>query len=295
MRTGAQAISVLTANNDFAQADLVTLTLPGIGVVYLTTCSSSITNSGHTYQSCGGLGGKSGLQIGNIKWESGTAINSFDMTFAVGPDNPGFAAGHDLLAQAVNGALSGAIVEVHCVIATTFAGFATADQVWLFSGTIVDVESDTGIISTVVQSDLHKLQQEIPYRRFAAACGYTFCGDACGLSSATYTTATTVAADAGNSVLQVKIATSPATHLYKGGTITFTDGELSGVSRTIIDNTGSILSLDVPLPSVPETGDGVSVMQGCAKTLAACTAYSNQTKFPGTPFTPGVYVARKGK
>jgi hypothetical protein len=68
-----------------------------------------------------------------------------------------------------------------------------------------------------------------------------------------------------------------------------TSGLLDGMTRGIIandDNSNRQCALDVPLPSLLAHGDALSIMKGCAKTLAACTAYGNQTKFPGAPLVP---------
>lgn len=288
MRAGAQAIALFAAQNEWAQCDLLTLTLVGGSPLYLTSLDQNLTVGGHTYLTCGGQSGLAGMRrTGSIRWTTGTEVSTVNLIFDTSDDNPGFASGQDLAKLAVSGGLYNATALLQRVVADTFAGLASATPFWLFNGQVVEVTVDGGSVNVTIRSDLQRLQQTVPRRTFGPACPYQFCGTACGLTAATYTTATTVAAEAGNSTKQVKIATAPADHYYKGGTITLTSGALQGVSRTILDNTGSILSFDVPLPSTPADGVTVSVMRGCRKTLATCTAYQGTpNRFPGFPLAP---------
>ena len=83
---------------------------------------------------------------------------------------------------------------------------------------------------------------------------------------------------------------SQATGYFDLGTITFTSGVLSGLSRTVqsyikgIPGTATLLG---GFPSAPATGDTFNIYPGCDKLQGTCTnKFNNLTNFRGYPYVP---------
>jgi hypothetical protein len=290
MRSGTATKAILVANTAFVQADILTLTLVGGSPVYLTSWDANITNGGTPYLTCGGTSTRAGWECGEIRYDIGFIVNDLKLSFYCGPDNLGFAAGQDLLKLAVNNQLRGATVLLQTLIATTAGGLATAEKVWLFTGTICDLTVAAGLIEITVKSDMYKFQQSLPLRTYEVNCPFQFAAgasSACGLTWASVASSYTVATDAGNSIRQVTVTSPPGGGFLAGGTILFTSGVLNGLSRTV-NATNAIAKWSEPLPSIPAVGVTFSYSRGCKKSLADCTSYSNQNRFPGFKFAAKV-------
>jgi hypothetical protein len=80
----------------------------------------------------------------------------------------------------------------------------------------------------------------------------------------------------------------PTNGYWAQGVITFTSGVLIGQSAYIIaSNPAGAVSLEVPLPAAPATGDTYSIIPGCDKSFATCgSKFSNTANFSGFPYTP---------
>lgn len=75
---------------------------------------------------------------------------------------------------------------------------------------------------------------------------------------------------------------------YKFGTVVWATGDNTGVALEVVTSrdTGRVtLFLAPPYPMAP--GDTGRLYRGCAKTVAACTAYANLVNYRGEPYVPG--------
>jgi hypothetical protein len=72
------------------------------------------------------------------------------------------------------------------------------------------------------------------------------------------------------------------------GVIQLTSGANAGFRRVVDSNDGSgVVSLRVPLPFVPEVGDGFTLTAGCDHKMSTCLhKFSNLIHFGGEPFIP---------
>lgn len=77
--------------------------------------------------------------------------------------------------------------------------------------------------------------------------------------------------------------------VYDGGTIEFTTGQNAGkVIEIISHDTGTdVVTLFTEMPFPIQPGDTFKLVQGCAKTRAACKLYDNIINFRGEPDVPG--------
>jgi hypothetical protein len=76
------------------------------------------------------------------------------------------------------------------------------------------------------------------------------------------------------------------------GTVVFTSGMNSGISRTVKSYAPGVLTFSLPFPYPPAVGDTFHVYAGCDKTMVTCNAkFSNLTHFSGEPFIPPAETA----
>src|SRR5581483_5467235 len=86
---------------------------------------------------------------------------------------------------------------------------------------------------------------------------------------------------------------------YSQGWIEFTSGALNGLRFAVSSNNGGALTLEVPLPAIPATGDTLVAVPGCPLTMSACQykfanpasgspppSGSNLIHFGGYPWIP---------
>lgn len=91
------------------------------------------------------------------------------------------------------------------------------------------------------------------------------------------------------------ISGSYATNIFYKGWVEFTSGENDGLEEEITSNTGGALTLFIAMPGEVQVGDTVSVVEGCDRTTARCTAIvnadnpsgTNIENYRGEPFLPG--------
>jgi uncharacterized phage protein (TIGR02218 family) len=79
---------------------------------------------------------------------------------------------------------------------------------------------------------------------------------------------------------------------FSQGTITFLTGANAGLTRTIKVSSATALTLTLPLPHAPGTGDTFHAYPGCDKTLATCKSrFSNTVNNRSFPYVPVPQVA----
>jgi len=76
------------------------------------------------------------------------------------------------------------------------------------------------------------------------------------------------------------------------GTVTFTSGLNSGVSRTVKSAAPGVVNFSLPLPYPPATGDMFTIYPGCDKIQSTCGAkFNNLSHFSGCPYIPAAETA----
>lgn len=82
--------------------------------------------------------------------------------------------------------------------------------------------------------------------------------------------------------------TNPSDY-FDQGTITFTSGANSGITRTVrlYENASGQVLLWLALPNAPSAGDAFNIAPGCDKTLSTCTnKFGNSINYGAFPFIP---------
>ncbi len=121
------------------------------------------------------------------------------------------------------------------------------------------------------------------YRKYARTCPYALYGSACGVDLASFQSSTTVNAVSGL-VLNVT-AVNPA-YSYRGGFVSWTDGDGIEQFRYIDAQTTTALTLTIPFQGIAP-GSTVLIAPGCDHSIATCDGdFANGLNYGGFPDLP---------
>lgn len=167
-----------------------------------------------------------------------------------------------------------------------------------FYGTVGQVDTERGWAHIAVRSSAQLLDIQIPGDLYQPGCKNTLYDAYCTVARASFTAASTVAGGltpANNVLVAAASLPSASASIYDTGVLTFTSGPNAGVARTIKRTTQVVLGNSPalqfefvsPFPSAMGVGDGFTVAQGCAKSMASCQGqFNNLLNFRGEPFIP---------
>lgn len=273
-------IALLASGVPLFMPELVTVTLINGTVLRYTDSDRDIEYLGNTYSSGPVLFSRT-----NVKWETGLEVDT--MTMRLAADESDLLAATPLLQAILAGAFDAADVQVERLYSGTYGDWS-AGTVNIFTGNVSDIpEVGRSHASIQVKSRLERLNTPLPRNIFQPGCRWTLFDAGCTLNAASFDAAGTVAS--GSTALVVKSNLANADDYFTLGTIAFTSGNNSGVSRVVREylNASGQVTLYVPLPHTPQIGDTFTAFAGCDKKQATCnTKFSNLVNFGGQPYVP---------
>lgn len=278
MRAASPALLALLATNQFYKADLYTITLNGGAVLRYTTFDQALSYGGNTFDAIGApLIERSGMK-------SAAGFSVDDMSLTISADAGITINSVPLMAFIRGGGLDGALVQLDFMYMAT-PGDTSAGPLLMFLGDVGEVSPSRTRAIVTVKAWLNRLSTMLPTRVYQAGCMHTLFDGNCGLSRASFKVSKAAQPGCTASALQTNVV-NPTGYLDLG-TVKFTSGANSGVSRTIKSQVGGVLSLVYPLPSIPASGDTFDAYPGCDHMQATCSGkFSNLPNFKGTPFVP---------
>lgn len=278
MKTANAGLISLLNSGQFVMADLLTLTTVGGTVYRYTSADKNIPYDGNTFSANGVR-----FKRGRTRLVVGVEVDELDLTFYAKSDD--LLDGVPFLHAVHNRALDGAEVLLERGFAPTWNDPVTGTLI-MFGGRCGPFElGRAGGARVKVKSDLTLLNIKIPRNMYQPSCLHTLYDTGCGLTKASFAAATTAASGSTKQTLNCGLA--QAAGWFDQGTITFTSGANSGVSRNVKSYTPGVVTLSYPLPSLPSIGDGFTAYPGCDKKQATCSSkFSNLTNFRGFPYVP---------
>lgn len=174
-------------------------------------------------------------------------------------------------------------------------GNTAVGAVNVFSGRVGTIVADRGIVNFTCNSWMEMLNQNFPRNIYQPGCRFNLGDVGCTVNVATFAETHTVEASSSKSIIQTTV-TNAQIGYFDLGKVTFTSGELNGLSRSIrvcqFGAPGQITLLG-PMPSAPQVGDTFTMFPGCDKTtgLNGCTKFNNIANYGGMPFIPVPVVA----
>lgn len=281
MRTASAPFETyLETTNEFIIADLYTLTLKSGEVLRLTSWDVPLTVLGNLYTSAAGY-----IKRSRIKQTIGVDVDECNITLDANFSQT-LADGTPILVAISNGRFRGAAVRVDRLYMQT-AGIVTFDPILWFVGNVGPVDADSLSATLIARSALYILDVKLPRNLMQPSCRRTLFDADCTVVKASFGIARVV--DAATTSLRVvsTVVPSQPDGYFTLGTLTFTSGANTGISRTIRQHVGANYYLHTPLPFVVNAGDAFSTYAGCDKSTATCdTKFANSANFDGEPFVP---------
>jgi uncharacterized phage protein (TIGR02218 family) len=274
----AALIAYLNSGSVFTMADCYTITLQSGGVYRWTNADIPLTLNGVLFTSSIDQGGQPLVKRGAIRNARGTEVDTLDLTLMAGGSAQ--LMGTNISLAAHNGAFDAARVRVERVF-SAYAGDTSMGSVVLFEGNAAGVDPSSTQVVLHVKSDLELLQYQMPRILFQPGCANCFGDSGCGINLPSLTVAGSVGASPTATVLP-----SGVTGAFALGVVVMTSGVASGSRRTVSTFSSGTITLTVPLPQTPAAGDTFTIYPGCARTKAACAAYSNSNNYQGFPYVP---------
>jgi len=283
-KASAAMISLLNSETQFQVANLITIIPVGASIVRMTDADLDITvtswydSASHTFTH-----GAPALTFGPTKLAVG--LQTDKKTVTIGCRTTDLFAGVPWPAAVQQGLLDNAQVLVEKVLWEAGGSFS--------AGTLIDfwgIVSQPTVERFQVRLDLASwlevvLAQNFPRNVYQAQCLNTLFDAGCGLVKATYAQAGT--AQSGSTASIVVTGLSVATGFYSLGSMTFTSGVNTGLTRPVAFNIAGIVTLIHPFPAAPAPGDTLTLYPGCDKSSLTCkTKFSNTVHFRGFPVLP---------
>lgn len=187
------------------------------------------------------------------------------------------------------GRFADAELELHRLFSpepfTMFSGRIDADYALLWWLGRLNIERAGGItIEATVASMTELLNVKFPTHLYYPPCIYTLGDASCGVNLDAFQKQGTAT---GGTRSAIQSGLSLDNGYLAQGSITFTSGRNTGVTRTIRSNESGTITVVLPFYYPPAAGDTFYVLPACDKSMHCCKArFSNLARFRGYPFIP---------
>jgi uncharacterized phage protein (TIGR02218 family) len=276
MKTASNELkTLLNGSQQFAMADLLTITLKSGSVLRYTSADIPLTANNYTFTTFN-------FKRGKTRLVAGIEVDTLDLTLYGDDSTLIFGQAYPRFAQ--NGGFDGASVRLERAFMPEW-GQPVTGTLWMFSGRIAEVWPSRTTVKVAVKSDLEILNTPMPRNLFQPKCGNMLYDSGCAVSKAAFKVSGTVAA--GSTRSAIKSALTQSASWFTGGTITFTSGPNVGVTRTVKTFLAGEFTTAIPLPFAPTVGDTFDALPGCDKALLTCDLkFNNKPRFRGFPYVP---------
>jgi uncharacterized phage protein (TIGR02218 family) len=292
MKTATAGMIALLNSQRFVMCDLFTIMLANGNVLRYTNWDGDVVFGSSTFRAAGGSAAYPALTRGPARCIIGIEVDTLEVNFLV--NSTVQINGVPVAQFARQGGFDGARLKLERAFlpAPTLPGAAadtSAGALIMFVGRVAEIEcTRTGVVMNV-NSDLELLNVMLPRNVFQAPCRHELYDAGCTLTRAALTVASTAAA--GSTQLVINSAMAQASGYWNLGVLTFTSGVNNGLMRSVNTYTPGVHTLEFSLYAAPAIGDTFTVYPGCAKTVAACTAFGNLVNFGGHPTIPAPETA----
>jgi len=279
-------IALLNSGADFQMLDLWAITLNGGAVIrwHSGQVSGTVSFNGQSY------GPGPGIVRGKISTKLGVEVATLDVEISA--TSADLINGTPLIPFAQGRGFDGATVMLYRAFLPTWQSPITGAVV-AFSGRVTQLKDVSRAKFTMtVSAWTVLLNVNMGPDVFQAGCLNTHYDASCKLTAANIAGA----AAAGGSTTGFNTNLTQADHFFDKGTIVFTSGPNTGLSRAIATyaHASGAVTVAFPFPNAPASGDAFNAVRGCLLTMADCSAQSNLINFRGQPFTPPAVTGAVG-
>lgn len=280
------------AKRQFIMVGLYKFTLVDGTILYYTSGDVDVSYGGHTYSAGGTTGPYFDRKDNRAKahWKVGVEVDSLIFDVIPGTSQ---VEGTDFLSACREGFFDGAELNYSraywpmAAFSTPISPSGVVDAV--FNGRVAELDPSRSLVTFTINSFTELFNQNMPRNLFQAGCRWTLFDAGCTLDKETFGVNST--ATSGSTASSINnTALSQATDYFSLGSIKFTSGVNSGLSRGIKKYTHggtNTITLIEPFPNAPSAADTFRIYPGCDKLQATCnTKFSNLPNFGGTPYIP---------
>jgi uncharacterized phage protein (TIGR02218 family) len=284
MKSASQAlIDLLNGRGGFWVGDLYTVTLASGTIDRFTSADRDLMLAGNIYAA-------GGLKFARDSVRLVTGLEVDELSVTVMADAAATLAGQSFLSFVRAGGLDGATLALDRAFMPTF-GDVSAGAVPLFVGRVSEASAKRTQVKLSVKSALELLNIKLPRNIYQPICLHTVFDAGCGLDRTAFQVTSTV--QTGSGVSLIKCALVQAAGTFDLGTVKFTSGANSGVTRTVKAYTPGQFTFALPLALAPAVGDAFQAFPGCDRMQSTCqTKFNNLANFRGFPYIPQPETAR---
>jgi len=283
MKSASPALLALLASRQFFSADLYLFSLIGGGTLNYCGGDQDLNWNSITWSAGKSTGPYFDRKDNKAKchWKVGVEVDT--LVFDVLPGSS-TVLGEPFLSAVRQGVFDGAEMTLYRAFMPTY-GNTAAGTVIMFVGRVAEVDCGRSLATFSVSSHLELLNQNMPRNLYQSGCVNTLFDASCTLNQASFAVAGTISNVTSAATFNATLS-QPA-GFFNLGSITFTSGANSGLSRTVKSWGANTINLIAPFPVAPAIGDGFNIYPGCDKSQATCSAkFGNLKNFRGFPYVP---------
>ena len=256
-------IAILDGSTDFLMADGWNFALRDGTTLYYTNADIDLVYSGVTYKHgdvlCDG---------GKVNWTTGLDVAQDEITMYPNQSASPSVIGSIPFGQAVLAGLFDRCIVTRVRFFMTTWGDTTPGFVTLFVGEITDSKVTQNTV-TFQSKDLRNLLNIfMPSRQYQPTCPWVFGDTNCTFNRTSIAVTSTVNSATGSTIL---CGLSQSGGYFNNGTIKFTSGKNSNISRSVKSYTTGNIQIVAPFPFTPLAGDAFTITPGCTKNYAGAT------------------------
>lgn len=283
MKKASEKLNQLLLNTQvFYMTDLYTITLTNGVILRYTNGDIPLKVGANTYQPFL-------IERTGTTQERGISVDEVSLTITTDASDtiPG---GLTFMQGVVNGAFEGALLQIDRVFSPDPFRFnmpaIEAEYALLWWVGLLNIDSAGGnTIEATASSMTQLLNVKFPRNLYYPPCIYTLGDVGCKVDANRFKVAGTAAA--GSTRSQIKSNLVFADGYLTQGSITFTSGKNTNVTRSIRTNANGDIFVVLPFMDAPAPGDLFHVLPACDKSMNCCKyRFNNLQNFRGYPFIP---------
>lgn len=161
-------------------------------------------------------------------------------------------------------------------------GDVSLGPVRIFLGEINNVKATRNMATLTCHDQTDILNIYMPRRQFQPKCSWTFGDSNCTFDKSTVTSSSTVTNVSGNTIT---CGLTDVAGFYNFGSVTFTSGANTGLSRSIKNYQVGQVTFTGPFPQPIQIGDTFSIVAGCSKNFSGAEQQFNADALTGSTST----------
>lgn len=296
-------INLINSGANYGRWECYTIAMQGGGTLRYTSAHFPISYGGNLFAANGPLVGLEDSSGARAHYKVGLDVDTWNLTIKprdidpmTGVAFPDSIGSQPFLAAAAAGALDGATVTIERAyfaeglpqFPVSRAGASPLGTMVVFAGLVSSCDIQNGQVDITVSDHRSLLGIQMPRNIYQAGCEHMLFDAGCKLDSTVYRKTAAVTAVSSRSQFTADPGTPLGSGDYTLGRVKGLTGSNTGyeVSVRQWDSVGHVFYMLRPFPFTISIGDTFRFLPGCAKTMAACTAFGNLINFGGDPYIP---------